>query len=41
MNREVDDKGVWMVMKVDKFSVKTFYDGMVQRGLESFSEIVI
>ena len=29
VNREVDDKAVWMATKGGKFFVKSFYDGMV------------
>ena len=36
MSREVDDKAVWMATKGGWFLVKSFYDGMVQRGSGRF-----
>ena len=36
MSTEVDDKAVWMATKGGWFLVKSFYDGMVQRGSGRF-----
>ncbi|RVW28290.1 hypothetical protein CK203_099945 [Vitis vinifera] len=36
MSGEVDDKVVWMATKRGQFSVKSFHDGMIQRGPDSF-----
>lgn len=36
MSREVEDKAMWMVRKEGKFSVKSFYGGMAQRGSNLF-----
>ena len=32
----MDDKVVWMATKRGQFSVKSFHDGMIQRGPDSF-----